>query len=60
MPAIWIHIDNDGIVQGASVAAYTEPRMLQEWKERGGKVELIEADTVTLGQSLPPETRIIR
>jgi hypothetical protein len=60
MPAIWIHRDEHGIVDAASVAEYTEPKVLREWKSLGGTIEMIEAPSVTVGQRLPPEARIVR
>jgi hypothetical protein len=60
MPGIWVHRDENGVVQGASVAEHTEPKTLREWRVYGWIPELVEAPTITVGQPLPPDARIIR
>lgn len=60
MPAIWIHRDEHDVVVSASVAEYTDPATLREWKSFGWKIELVDAPSITIGSKLPPDTHIIR
>lgn len=51
--AIWIARDENGIVQAASVAEYTQPDTLKEWRKNGQTPEMVHAESVTLGRPLP-------
>lgn len=60
MPAIWIVRTEDGVVDGASVAEWTDPQTLKKWRDEGRKPELIVAETVTLLRPLPAGIDIIQ
>lgn len=60
MPAIWITRNEAGIVRAASVAEYTDPKTIREWREQGRSPELIEAEFVQLNAPLPPGIRVIQ
>jgi hypothetical protein len=60
MPAIWITRNEAGIVRAASVAEFTRPETIKEWRDQGRKPELIEAESVTLNQLLPATIRIVQ
>ena len=54
MVPIWIYRTEAGIVEAASVAEYTNPNTLKKWRKLGRTPELVIADSVTLGEKLPP------
>lgn len=60
MIGIWVHRDGAGIVQGASVAEYTDAALLRQWRRFGFKVELIAADFVTVEAPLPAGATVIQ
>jgi len=60
MPAIWISRNEAGIIEAASVAEYTDPSTLKEWRDEGRKPELVEAENVTLNRPLSANARIIQ
>lgn len=52
MIPIWIYREA-GIVMAASVAEFTHPETLADWRKLGRTPELAITETVTLGKPLP-------
>lgn len=59
MTAFWVARDIHMIVVAGSVAQFTEPKEIEEWRADGLSVDLVEASSITLGRVLPPAIRII-
>jgi hypothetical protein len=60
MNAIWIYRNADGIVMAASVAEYTEPATLKQWRDDGQQPELVIAESVTLYRPLPDGAKVFQ
>lgn len=59
MPAIWITRNEAGIVRAASVAEFTAPETIKEWREQGRFPELVEAEFVQINRPLPDTARVM-
>lgn len=59
MTVFWIIRNGEGIVRAASVAEFTSPETLKEWRDQGRLIELIEIDELPLNRPLPDGTRFL-
>jgi hypothetical protein len=55
----WIARNSDGIIRAFCHVSYADPTTLDEFCENGRKVELVEADRITLNQPLAADARIL-
>lgn len=54
--AIWVHKNDDGVVDAASVAEYTDAALLREWRRNGWTPEMYsfpDGTYCTVGAKLP-------
>ncbi|HZS57592.1 MAG TPA: hypothetical protein VFA65_24540 [Bryobacteraceae bacterium] len=54
----WIRRNDDGIVIAFCDVTFADPQILGEFSE-SGKVELVEAEHITLNRPLPDDSRVL-
>jgi hypothetical protein len=60
LTAFWIVRNGAGVVRAASVAEFTDPKTIKEWRDEGRHPELIEADEIQLNRPLPIGTKTVK
>jgi hypothetical protein len=59
MTKFWIVRNGAGIVRAASVAEFTSPETLKEWRNQGRLIEMIDVENLTLNRPLPEDVKPI-
>lgn len=60
MSVFWVCRNGEGKVFTAGMVEFTSPERVAEWRKRGDKPELVEAETLTMLEPLPADARIIK